>query len=322
MIARLTGWHGSRAAASEISDCAEVYADSGGVRGYGRVECFDEYTNPYPGQFTAKTWVIDLTTLATVAQDSCKCDYQKVWSGSASAGILTDSHCYRNRTSGASSFFQQETGSAQACYTPPPPSSDRCESNTGVVYISDDCSGATPIVINLGHGDYRLTGLDDSVRFDIAATGTPIQIGWTAAGSNQAFLWMDRNGNGVVDGGGELFGNATSLNDGTRARNGFEALKELDANHDGVLDANDPVWAHLLLWRDFDHDGKSQPGEVERVQGSEITAIDVAYHWTGRRDSQGNTFRYQSTVWLRSRSEQVDRSTSRPIYDVTFVAER
>src|SRR5436309_415251 len=68
-----------------ITTLAEVYVDSY-VRGNGRVACFDEYTNPYPGQYTARTWVVDQSTSNTVAEDSCHCDNMSVWNGVANAG--------------------------------------------------------------------------------------------------------------------------------------------------------------------------------------------------------------------------------------------
>lgn len=154
--------------------------------------------------------------------------------------------------------------------------------------------------------------------FDIGGTGTPRLVGWTAAGTNEAFIWLDRNQNGIVDGGSELFGNATSLNDGTRATNGFEALKEFDSNSDDVIDSSDPIWDQLMLWRDLNHDGISQPIEIQAIGETDVVGISLRYHWTGRRDSFGNTFRYESSLWLRSRG-QTGRSDVRPLYDIFFV---
>jgi hypothetical protein len=174
----------------------------------------------------------------------------------------------------------------------------------------------SPIIINFERGDYRLTGSDSPVLFDILASGKRIRIGWTAPGADEAFLCLDRNNNGVIDNGSELFGTATPLESGQIAANGFAALAEYDDNGDGVINAADAVWTRLLLWRDDNHDGVSQPSEITPIASSSVVAIGLNDHWTGRRDRYGNVFQYQSTVWLGD----AEKSTARPVYDVFFVA--
>src|SRR5262249_41926005 len=95
------------------------------------------------------------------------------------------------------------------------------------------------------------------------------------------------------------------------APNGFAALAQYDENGDAVIDGNDPIWPALVLWTDLNHDGVSQPSELVPIGKTRVTAISVDYHWTGRRDQHGNTFRYQSKVWME---------TPRPVYDIFFVA--
>jgi len=193
----------------------------------------------------------------------------------------------------------------------PPPGGGECEGR--LLNPGEDCS---PIVINFGRGNYRLTGANSPVFFDIAASGSPARIGWTAAGADEAFLWLDRNHNGVVDNGAELFGNATPQMDGKRAPNGFEALKVFDTNNDRIIDEHDSIWRQLLLWRDLNHDGVSQSSEITSVIGSGFIAISLDYHRTGRRDVFGNMFRYQSQVWIRHAGGQ---ATPEPVYDIFFV---
>lgn len=171
-------------------------------------------------------------------------------------------------------------------------------------------------MINSGKGGYVLTGAEDPVLFDISATGHASQIGWTAAGSDQAFLCLDRDGDGAITNGAELFGNATPLHTGQRASNGFVALAEYDDNRDGIIDDKDAAWDSLLLWTDRNHDGISQPSEIGKINISSVLAIALDYHWTGRRDVSGNTFRFESTVWISNSKRQ---STARPVYDVFFV---
>src|SRR5207244_620861 len=81
--------------------------------------------------------------------------------------------------------------------------------------------------------------------------------------------------NGRVTSGAELFGNFTPLQNGQLAKNGFEALAEYDVNQDGVIDVQDPIWSQLLLWRDFNHNGISEPDESSHLDVSDVTAIDL-----------------------------------------------
>jgi hypothetical protein len=172
----------------------------------------------------------------------------------------------------------------------------------------------SPIVINFGNGDYSLTGSDAPVWFDIKATGRPVLIGWTAAATAQAFLCVDRDGDGAITSGAELFGNATLLKNGQRADNGFQALAELDDNHDGMIDDRDSIWGRLLLWTDTNHDGISQASELIPAGGSPLAGIVLDYHWTGRHDAFGNLFRYQSRVLIMRQAHVV----AAPVYDIFF----
>lgn len=214
-------------------------------------------------------------------------------------------------------FIRQGAGSSQLCFSdiqdPRPGDGGFHQPGCG-----DDCS---PIVFNFGSGDFRLTGANVPVWFDITATGKPSHIGWTAAGEDEAFLWLDRNGNGRVDDGSELFGTATRLGDGSPAANGFEALKEYDSNHDGRIDAQDAAWSQLLLWRDLNHNASSEPDEIQPLNSSDVTAIELDYRWAGRRDSWGNQFKYASRIRL---SSDRWRGSGREMmfYDIFFVAVR
>jgi hypothetical protein len=79
---------------------------------------------------------------------------------------------------------------------------------------------------------------------------------------------------------------------------------------------NDVIWSELLLWRDINHNGISEPDEITAVAGSSLTRIDLTYHWTGRRDLYGNLFKYESTVAIQNPS---GRPRSKPVYDIFFV---
>jgi len=169
-----------------------------------------------------------------------------------------------------------------------------------------------PIVIRLSEPQWKLSSLRDPVQFDIHANGKKTILAWTAEGADIAFLALDRNGNGTIDDGSELFGNATPLPNGQPAPNGFAALAQYDANGDGVIDRNDPIWTALLLWVDRNHDGISQPDELTPVAQSAITSIELAHHWSGRRDPSRNFFRFEGLVHFGNRTST--------FYDVFFVA--
>jgi hypothetical protein len=309
-------------------DTQLFYADSSGFGGEGRVLCFDEYMGSYKGEFIARTWVVDESVAATVSEDSCPKCLTDAWVG-GTGGLTTPGHCYRSRASGSCSFDSQEVGSGAKCAPsatqPPPGGGSGCTptetnpcSGPGVTYNYRDCgyfygewTGCnSPIVINVASGSYELTGPLNPVTFDLDADGSPDVVTWTAPLSGIAFLALDRNHNGRIDDGGELFGNHTRLTSSMDAANGFEALSEFDLNHDGVINAADPIWPSLLLWTDRDHDGKSSAEELKPVASSTIVAIDLRYHWSGRRDRFGNMFRYEAETELKG--------GTRPIYDVFF----
>lgn len=188
----------------------------------------------------------------------------------------------------------------------------------GQTWVDAGCD--TPVLLNLGTGDYELTSAANGVRFDIRNDGQPRRIAWTSPQSDVAFLALDRDGNGVIDSGAELFGNATRLASGARAAHGFEALAELDANADGLLSPTDPVWSSLLLWTDRNHDGVSGSGEMQHLTDSEVAWIATSYNnRVNRRDQWGNLFRYMSRAGLRTHARETVRQVA--FYDVFLKSE-
>ena len=143
-------------------------------------------------------------------------------------------------------------------------------------------------------------------------TGPPRRWGWTSPDSSLAFVSLDRNGNGVIDDGRELFGEYTVKRNGELAASGFDALQQYDDNLDGRVDASDAVWQTLLLWNDRNHDGVSQLGEVVSIRESEIIGLETSYVAQRRRDRFGNQFR------LASRLQRTNRSEAK-YFDIFFV---
>ncbi len=103
--------------------------------------------------------------------------------------------------------------------------------------------------------------------------GQPMVTDWPTAAT--PWIARDLDGDGAITNGAELFGSSTALVDGGTARNGFDALVALDANHDGTLDARDPEFGDLVLWSDRNGDHRSTPDEL-RPLASTVTAIPVS----------------------------------------------
>jgi hypothetical protein len=111
---------------------------------------------------------------------------------------------------------------------------------------------------------------------------------------------LDRNGNGQIDDGSELFGDSTRFLNGERAQNGYQVLFELDlvrGNGNGYLDQEDLDFDRLLLWHDWNHDAKSQARELVPLSATDVYAISVEYGVSLERDQHGNRLRYRSTAY-------------------------
>jgi hypothetical protein len=160
----------------------------------------------------------------------------------------------------------------------------------------------SPIVIDVDRSGFSMTDAGGGVVFDILNDGVPLPISWTVAGSTNAFLVLDRNGNGTIDSGAELFGNITPQPVTPAAANGFIALAEYDkkpngGNGNGRVDSGDSIFSHLRLWQDVNHNGTSEPNELHPLSELGVKAIDLDYKESKRTDQHGNKFRYRAKVY-------------------------
>jgi hypothetical protein len=117
------------------------------------------------------------------------------------------------------------------------------------------------------------TGRGNRIVFDHNADGVKNGTGWVNA--DDGLLVLDRDGNGTIDSGRELFGDNTIKSNGERAKNGFDALADFDLNADGKIDALDDVFANLRIWRDLNQDGISQSEELLTLSDLNIASINL-----------------------------------------------
>ena len=191
-------------------------------------------------------------------------------------------------------------GIDEGCPTPTP-----TPSGGGPIDPANPCAdgGCSPIVIDLLGNGFDLTNANNGVNFDFNNDNVADRLSWIAANSDDAWLVLDRNGNGTIDSGRELFGNLTPQPEPAAGeeRHGFRALAKYDkpqqgGNDDGWIDASDSIFSSLRLWQDTNHNGISEQSELHTLTSKGLTRLDLDYHQSNRVDGHGNQFKYRAKV--------------------------
>ena len=161
---------------------------------------------------------------------------------------------------------------------------------------------ASPLVLDLKGDGFKFTSVKDGIDFDLDADGNVDETAWTAKQNefDDAFLVLDKDGDGQVNSGSELFGDQNGED------NGFLELSKYDDNGDGKIDKHDKIYHKLHLWADMNGDGKvDHPQEWKTLEEMGITEISTGYNKVLDQDGNARTDKYGNDTSLTGSFKRV-----------------
>ena len=175
------------------------------------------------------------------------------------------------------------------------------------------------MVLDLDGRGLFMTDAGNGVSFDLASDGTLLNLGWTERKSRKAFLVLDRDGNGRIDSGKELFG-ILPLERNCKDSNAFQTLALYDkpengGNSDGIIDSHDAIYLQLRLWIDSNHDGMSQSNELFTLPELNVTSISLDYQPASKLDRHGNSIHNRAKITI---GDPQTASAKTFAYDISF----
>lgn len=175
---------------------------------------------------------------------------------------------------------------------------DQCNNTPGATWVASTCTCQTsPLVIVMsGDFDGAFTSPENGAPFIMLPSGGPALWAWPAVGKDRVgWIVRDRDGNGQIDSGSELYGGATPQSTPAgQPRHGYTALKEEDTNGDGRITSDDVNFSHIAVWFDRNRDGITQNGEIVPLGRLGIVSLDTNYQTISQVDRFGNRFEFQS----------------------------
>ena len=187
-----------------------------------------------------------------------------------------------------------------------------------IIYTVVPCNVSDPLVVDLNGDGIHLKPISDRVTFDLFDWGEKVRTNWIQG--DDAFIVFDKNGNGMIDNGREMFANFVGERGWNGVPTGFDHLAQYDkgefgGNENGLIDSLDKIFSSLGLWQDLNGDGVSQPNELYSLGSIGINAIDLNYTTVGRGRLP---IPHKSTFVRNSSGLQKSGSVVGQVYDVWF----